>query len=373
MNPPTPLSRRIFTRQAAAWLAGAAWPAVQAAKPDLAHGALIGPLPGSLEKDRLVLSVGGKSAFYYLPLTIAQQLGFFRVQGLEVDIADHIDADHAQQAALAGQADVVCGEFDHTLILQTRKQYYQSFVQLARTPQLVLGISTRSVAGYRTASDLRGKRIGLPASGASASTLANTLSNRVLERAGLSAADVSYVSLDSLQAALQALRLGQIDALCHTDPVMTMLEQKGEIRVICDTRTLKATLDWFGGPMPAACLYARLGFVQNHPNTCQALTNGIVRALKWLQTAGPSDLIKAVPEAHLQGDRAAYLASFNKLREAISPDGVLPSEAAQTAWRVVASNTEPPPSHITLPAPKIVLSRAYTNAYALRAKAYFKL
>lgn len=271
----------------------------------------------------------------------------------------------------------MCGEFDHTLSLQTRKQYYQSFVQLARTPQLVLGVSTRQAATYRTAADLRGKKIGLPASGISASTLANLLSNRVLERAGLSAADVSYVSFDNLQAVLLAFRQGQIDALCHTDPVMTMLEQKGDIKVICDTRTLKATLDWFGGPMPAACLYARLDFVQNHPNTCQALTNGIVRALKWLQTAGPSDLIKAVPEAHFQGDRAAYLASFNKLREAISPDGVLPAEAAQTAWRVLGNVLNPsstePAGVAAVTAPKIILTRAYTNTYALRAKAYFKV
>ncbi|MGY8903361.1 MAG: ABC transporter substrate-binding protein [Burkholderiales bacterium] len=368
---PAPFNRRIFARSAASLLAALAWPGAQG-RSEPGIGASMGPLSGPLEKDRLTLAVGGKSAFYYLPLTIAEHLGFFRAQGLALDITDHIDADHAQQAALSGQADVVCGEFDHTLLLQTRKQYYQSFVQLARTPQLVLGVSTRSGVSYRTAADLRGKKIGLPANGASGSALANSLCNRVLERAGLSAADVSYVSLDNLQAVLLAFRQGQIDALCHTDPVMTMLEQRGDIRVICDTRTLKATLDWFGGPMPAACLYARLGFVQNHPNTCQALANGIVRSLKWLQTAGPSDLIKAVPESHLQGDRSAYLASFNKLREAISPDGVLPTEAAQTAWRVFASAADTG-SAAPVVLPKIVLSRAYTNTYALRAKAYFKL
>ena len=40
-----------------------------------------------------------------------------------------------------------------------------------------------------------------------------------------------------------------------------------------------------------------------------------------LQTAGPSDIVKTVPEGYLLGDRAVYLAAFDKVREAISTDG----------------------------------------------------
>jgi len=35
--------------------------------------------------------------------------------------------------------------------------------------------------------------------------------------------------------------------------------------------------------------------------------------------SGPSDIIKTVPEAYLLGDRALYLAAFNKVREAFLP------------------------------------------------------
>ena len=89
--------------------------------------------------------------------------------------------------------------------------------------------------------------------------------------------------------------------------------------------------------MPAACFYTHTEFVQKNPNTCQALANAIVHGLKWLQTAGPSDIIKTVPEGYLLGDRALYLASFNKVREAIALDGILPDEGARTALRALAS------------------------------------
>jgi NitT/TauT family transport system substrate-binding protein len=118
--------------------------------------------------------------------------------------------------------------------------------------------------------------------------------------------------------------------------------------------------------MPAACLYAPAEFLQKNPNTAQALTNAIVHALKWLQTAGPSDIIKTVPETYLLGDRALYLASFDKVREAIAVDGLIPEEGGQTALRALAS------FDATLKADKIDLSKTFTNQFAARAKARFK-
>jgi len=162
------------------------------------------------------------------------------------------------------------------------------------------------------------------------------------------------------------MRSGQIDAISNTDPIMTMLEQKGDVRIISDTRTLKGTQEVFGGPMPAACFYTHIDFIQKNPKTCQALANAIVHGLKWLQTAGPSDIIKTVPENYLLGDRALYLASFNKIREAIALDGMMPEEGPKTALRALASfETSVKPGRIDL-------GKTYTNEFARRAKEQFK-
>ena len=192
------------------------------------------------------------------------------------------------------------------------------------------------------------------------------MANLVLSRAGLKASDVSFIGVGTAAGALAALRSGQIDAICNIDPVMTMLEQKGDVKIISDTRTLKGTIEVFGGPMPAACLYAPVDFIQKNPNTCQALTNAMVHGLKWLQTAGPSDIIKIVPESYLLGDRGLYLASFNKVRDAIALDGVIPTEGARTALKALAS-FDP-----NIKADKIDLGKTYTNEFAQRAKEKFK-
>jgi NitT/TauT family transport system substrate-binding protein len=343
------LKRRTFTSAAALAAATIAAPTLLRAQ-------------SKLEKSRISIAVGGKAAFYYLPLTISEQLGYFKAEGLDVEISDFAGGAKALQALIGGSADVVSGAYEHTINMQSKNQFIRAFVLQGRAPQIAMGVSTKTMPNYKTLTDLRGKKIGVSAPGSST----NMVANLVLSRAGIKASEVSYVGVGTAAGALAALRSGQIDAMSNTDPVMTMLEQKGDVKIISDTRTLKGTTDVFGGPMPAACFYTHTEFIQKNPNTCQALANAIVHGLKWLQTAGPSDIIKTVPEGYLLGDRALYLASFNKVREAIALDGILPEEGARTALRALAS-FEP-----SIHPAKIDLAKTYTNEFARRAKEKFK-
>ncbi len=315
-----------------------------------------------LEKSKVSIAVGGKAAFYYLPLTIAEQLGYFKAEGLEVEISDFAGGSRALQAVVGGSADVVSGAYEHTINLQSKGQKFQAFVLQGRAPAISMGISPKAMPNYKTLADLKGKKIGISAPGSST----NMVANLILSRAGLKASDVSFIGVGTAAGALTAFRAGQIDAMCNVDPVMTMLEQKNEVRIIADTRTLKGTVDVFGGAMPAGCLYAPVEFIEKNPNTVQALTNAMVRSLKWLQTAGPSDIIKTVPESYLLGDRALYLASFNKVREAISPDGIIPEEGPRTALKALTS-FDP-----SVKPDKIELGKTYTNEFAKKSKVLLK-
>ena len=342
------LSRRRLVGAAAAGAALAALPALA--------------VDGRPEKSRLTLAVGGKASLYYLPLTIAEQLGYFRAEGLEIEISDVAGGSRALQVLASGAADVASSAYEHTINLQPKGLQLQSFVLQGRAPQIAVGVSTRNVPHYKDLADLKGRKIGVSAPASSTNIMVNLL----LARAGLKPSDVSVVGVGTSAGALAAIRAGQIDAISNLDPVMTMLEQKGDVKIISDTRTLKGTTAVFGGPMPAACLCAPLEFVQRNPNTVQALTNAIVHGLKWLQTAGPGDIIKTVPENYLLGDRALYLASFNKIREALSTDGLLPEDGAKTALRALAG-FDP-----AIQAARIDLGKTYTNQFARRAKDKFR-
>ena len=341
------ISRRAFTSAVAFGAAALAVPALRA--------------QARLEKARLHMGLDGRAGFHCLPLTVAEQLGYFRAEGLDQEITDVGGSGRKLQSLAGAGFDVISGPFEDTLELQARGLPTQAFVLQGRAPQVAVGVSLRALPGFREVVDLKGRRIGVSAPGSSTSLVANA----VLARGGLHPAEVSFVGVGQAYGALAALRSGQVEALSNTDPVMTMLEQRGEIRIISDTRTLKGTQEVFGGPMPAGCLYAPLEFVQKHPATCQALANAIVHALKWLQTAGPRDIIRTVPEPYFQGDRALYLAAFSKVRESISPDGLMPDEGTRTAARALVAQDA------ALRADRLDLARAFTNEFARRAKERF--
>jgi NitT/TauT family transport system substrate-binding protein len=191
------------------------------------------------------------------------------------------------------------------------------------------------------------------------------MANYVLAKAGLKPSDVSFIGVGASQGAVAALRAGQIDALSNLDPVITILARSNDIRIIADTRDVAEADKVFGGPMPAATLYSPVSFIEKNPNTVQALTNAIVRANKWIQQAGPSDIVKSVPESYLLGDRAVYIDAFMKAQKALSPDGMIPDQGAATALRALQSVDD------KMKGVKLDLKSVYTNEFVRKANAKY--
>jgi NitT/TauT family transport system substrate-binding protein len=162
------------------------------------------------------------------------------------------------------------------------------------------------------------------------------------------------------------MRSGQIDAISNLDPVITLLARSGDLKVVSDTRIVAEADKVFGGPMPAGCLYAPQAFLDKNPNTAQALANAIVRADKWIQAAGPGDIIGAVPESYLLGDRAVYIEAFLAAKGALSPDGMIPEKGPDTAYRALASIDQ------AIAKAKLDLSAVYTNEFVKKANAKYK-
>ena len=309
------------------------------------------------EKPKLTIAVGGKNLLYYLPLTIAEQRGYFKAEGLEVTIVDFAGGARALQAVVGGSADVVSGAFEHTVNMQHKGQRLRAFVLQGRAPQIVLGLNPKTMAGYKVPADLKGKKIGVTAPGSST----NVMVNFFLAKAGLKPSDVSIIGVGAAQGAVAAMRSGQIDALSNLDPVITLLQRSGDLKIISDTRIVAEAEKVFGGAMPAACLYAPQTFIDKNPATTQALANAIVRADRWIQAAGPGDIINNVPESYLLGDRAVYIDAFLAAKGALSPDGLFPDKGAETAFRALAS-IDPEIAKATLD-----LKAVFTNDFAKKS------
>ena len=311
----------------------------------------------ALEKPKLTIAVGGKNLLYYLPLTVAEVRGYLKDEGLDVTIADFAGGSRALQAMVGGSADIVSGAFEHTINMQVKGQRLRAFVLQGRAPQIVLGVNPKTMPNFKSVAELKGKKLGVTAPGSST----NVLANFVLGKAGLKPGDVSIIGVGTGNGAVAAMRSGQIDAISNLDPVITLLARSGDLKIVSDTRVVAEADRIFGGPMPAGCLYAQQSFLEKNPETAQALVNAIVRADKWIQGAGAGDIIKAVPESYLLGDRAVYVDAFLAAKGALSVDGTLPEAGAETARRALAS-VDP-----EVAAAKIDLAAIYTNEFVKKA------
>ena len=340
-------NRRQFSRL----LAAGGWAA------STAHSAVT-----DFQKVRLGVSMRGTMAHF--PLVLADQMGYFRPLGIQIEWHD-VDSDaQALQALTAGAVDVVSGDFEQVLDLNEQGHKVKAFVLQSRTPQISLGIALRRLPAFQGLADLRRFKIGIADWGSPSHAMARLW----CLQAGLSPRDHPFVVVGAMPAAMENLRSGVVDALCHNDPLMSWLEYKSDLRVVAETRTLQGAQLWMGGACAATCLFAKSEFLQHKPEVVQGLSDGVVRALKWLMTAGPTDLLKSVPPHAWLGDRAFYLGTVDKVRESYSLDGWFADDLLLTAWRSRALR-------LGLPRPsgtdRSVLQAAYTNEMVSKSKKRF--
>ena len=310
------------------------------------------------EKPKVTIAVGGKASLYYLPLTLAEQLGYFKEEGLQVDIIDFAGGAKALQAMMGGSADVVSGGFDHVMVMRAREQNLRAFVLQGATPAISLGIAKARAAQYKSPKDLAGMKIGVSAPGSSTHAFVNHL----LASVGLAPDSVSIIGVGTGPGAVAAMQSDQLDAIANIEPAMTMLEKSGAIKVVVETVSVRGAQAIYGSPLPSGSLYTREEFIKANPNTVQALANAMVHALKWLKSATPDDVAKTVPPEYLLGDRSLYLEAYRKNSESYSRDGLIPAAGAEALLKVL-KGFEP----AVRDAAGLMATDAYTNEFVSKA------
>jgi NitT/TauT family transport system substrate-binding protein len=316
-----------------------------------------------LEKPNVTIAVGGKATLFYLPLTLAERLGYFKDEGLTVEVADFAGGAKSLQALVGGSADVVAGGFDHTIVMQTKGQKLTAFVLLGASPGISMGVAQAKAASYSSPKNLKGMKVGVTAPGSTT----NMMLEHLLGSAGLTADDVSVIGVGTGPSAVAAIKGGQIDALVNVEPAMTMLEKSGALKIVAETSTAKGVRAVFGGPILAGCLYTKAEFVRANPNTVQALTNAMVRALKWIQTTTPEQLAATVPPEYVLGDKSLYLEAFQRSRPTYSADGLIPEEGVKHTHKVLAERNPDVRN-----ASAAALEQTYDNRFTKKALQKFK-
>jgi NitT/TauT family transport system substrate-binding protein len=311
------------------------------------------------EMSKLRLAVGGKSAIFYLPLSVTERLGYFKDAGLDVEIADVQSGARALQSLVGGSADIGVGTFDHTIQMQAKNQPVMAVVQYGRYPGFVLSTIASKPITYQGPQSLKGLKIGVTSPGSSTHFMAAYM----LVRGGLKPDDASFVATGVTSTAVAAAKRAEIDAIVSSDPMVSLMHSEGLIKIVADTRTPEGTQAVYGGPYPGGVVYLTPAFIDKNPRSVQAIVTSFVRALNWIAAHSPEDIAKTMPEDYALGNRALYVRAIAASKAMYSPDGRFVPGAVETAHQVLKV-FDP-----AVAVASVDLSKTYTSSFVEKALA----
>ena len=290
---------------------------------------------GDGESQAVKIGVGGKSLMVYLPTTLADELGYFKDEGLDVTFDDLEGGSKALQALQGGSVDVVNGFYEHTIQMQAKKRDLKAFVAMLRYPSMVLAVSPKASKEIKSVKDLQGAKVGVTAPGSSTDFFLKYLLNtNGLE---LDAASVHGIGGDT--KALAAVESGQVDAAVLLEPAFSLLQKRageGEVQVLEDTRTEAGVQEVFDvSTYPSAVLYSNADWVDENSETASKMAKAIVRALNWIEQHSAQEIADKMPEEYSAGEPEVYVAALDAAKDAYSQDGRVSTEGAEAVAKVL--------------------------------------
>jgi NitT/TauT family transport system substrate-binding protein len=281
--------------------------------------------------ERITLMVGGIDKIIYLPVKLAEQLGYFTGEGLDVELRSEWSGIHGVDVLLVGTVQGVVGFYDHTIYMQSKGKAVVSVIQFAQAPGEVELVSTRMTNSVRTMADLKDRALGVTGLGSST----QFLSRYLVLSAGLKQNQITFVPIGTGDAFIEAMNKGIVQAGMTTEPTASRLLNSGQARVLVDLRTPEDTAKALGGPYPASCLYMQTAWVNRHRPEVQKLVNALVRALRYIQTHTAAEIAAQVPPAFYAGDKATYVKALARSKPIFIPDGRMPENGPANVLRVL--------------------------------------
>jgi NitT/TauT family transport system substrate-binding protein len=281
-------------------------------------------------RERVVITIGGSDKLVYLPAKLAERLGLFRAQDIDVELRSESAGVEARDALLSGAADGVVGFYDHTVALQAKGKLVQSVAQFAVSTGEALVVA-RSAAAARSVAALKGRTVGVTGLGASTSFLTQYLALAH----GLRPNDMTLVPVGAGDRFIAAMRQGTIDAGMTTEPTVSRLLKSGEAQILVDLRTPQATALVLGGLYPSACLYMRNAWVERNRAKVQRVVSALVGALAYIHDEDAEAIARAMPAEYQAGDRELYVKVIAAAKPMFTADGRMPPSGPATVLKVM--------------------------------------
>lgn len=322
----------------------------------LAAAALLLSLSASapaLAADKISIIVGGMEKQIYLPAVLTERLGYFKDEGLDVELINSRAGVEAENELLAGAVQGVVGFYDHTVDLQSKGKYIESIVQFSQAPGEVEMVATSSADTVKSPADFKGKTLGVTGLGSSTDFLTQYLA----QRAGLKPGEYTLLPVGAGNTFIAAVKQKQIAAGMTTEPTIGQLLKTGDAQVLVDMRTPEKTEAALGGPYPAASFYVQSAWLADHKEDAGKLARAFVKTMTFIATHSAEEIAEKMPADYYQGDKALYVKGLAEGKAQFTPDGRMPANGPETVLKVLSGFNK------NIQGKQIDLSKTYTTEF----------
>jgi len=289
---------------------------------------------GAASGTKVSIMVGGLNKQIYLPFELADRLGYYKEQSLDITLSDEPAGVDATTNMLAGKVNGVGGFYDHTIALQGLGQSAESVVSMLVTPGEVELCRNDLKGKIKSPADWKGRNLGITDTGSSTDFLTQYLA----KKNGVDPKTTHRIGVQSGPTLIGAMAHKNVDCAMTTEPTVSQLLANKQAYILLDMRSAAGTTKYLGGTYPATSLYMSTAYVNKNPKTVQKLVNAYVKTLKWINTHTAAQITDKMPADYYAGiGKAAYTKALDSEKGIYNPTGLMPPNGPPTNVKVLTT------------------------------------
>ncbi len=223
-------------------------------------------------------------SIFYAPMYVAINKGFFREEGLDIELSTAQGADKVMTALLSNAADIGLAGPEATVYVynQGQENYIINFAQLTkRDGSFLVG---REAEPDFIWDNLKGKTVigGRPGG------VPEMVLEYILKKQGLTPGkDVNIITNLQFTATAGAFKGGTGDYVALFEPTASLMEKEKAGYVV-------ASIGLSSGELPYTVFMAQKSYLEKNPENIQKFTNAIYKAQIWVDKNSPAEIAAAV-------------------------------------------------------------------------------
>ena len=303
------------------------------------------------------LMVGGIDKQIYLPYQLAESLGFYKKNGVNVELSTEQDGGvGAEDAVVSGQVDMAGAWYVHAIDFIAHGKNIIGIAQLGLAPGE--RIMCAKGTDIKDPKDWKGKSVGVTDLGSGT----DDLTTYVSARAGLKPDQYTKVAAHAGQTMIAALQNGKIACGITTQPTVAAIEKLGVGYSAIDLSTGDGVKKWLGGTWPTASILANGDWVAKNKETTQKVVTAIVETMHWIDTHSAAEIADKLPKDFTTNKlvtKDEYSAALAADKGGFSPDAMMPDDGPATVAAV-----EKAAGKLKV---DVDLKKTYTNEFVINA------